>query len=416
MPYEKKSEDGKICVYKTGADKPLKCYDGEQADEQADALLMALHLNVEAAEQKALLGLDMDDAVKAGRRNAAADEQRLAQINRLIVQIQQLLKALGTPEEMGESKALNLWEMESAIEREVRKVTGRHGGVREVFPGYVIIAIGTNTDPVYHEYTSQERTLWRSGYTVNDDETVTLDERESWVQVRREYVPVPQPETKAIKTIEGDHFTYDDTFIAVGDPLKAIGDGRVGGYMVRFSAKSADGVVRLVNQPDSPFGTDLVKEWFSERTYLGPRDGDGVECLFHHGFPVGKGLETLADHTFQPVTTKRDEVGVWASTVLNQADEYERMVYEMIGNGKCAWSVGAAGHRVRKAADGELISYPPAESSITHRPMAGLGVTQVLPIKSFLGIEQEPANDDYAALAARFETLLERITRLEGTL
>lgn len=415
MPYEKKSEDGKVCVYKSGAEEPLKCYSGDKADEQADALLVALRLNVEAAEQKALLELDAEDALKAGRRNAAADAQRLAQINRLIVQIQQLLKALGAPEEMGESKALNLWEMESAIEREVRKVTGRHGGVREVFPGYVII--GISTDPFHDIYYDQERTLWRSGYTVNDDETVTLDDRERWVQVRREYVPVPQPEAKGIKTIEGDHFTYDDTFIALGDQLKAMGEGRVGGYLARFSAKGDDGVVRLIGHTDSLFGTDLVGEWFSPRSYLGPRDGDGAECLFHHGFPLGKGMEGLADHTFQPITTKRDEIGVWATTMLDQADDYERTVYSMVGNGKCGWSIGAAGHRVRKAADGELISYPVAEGSITHRPMAGPQVTQVLPLKSFLGIQEPaPTETDYAALAARFETLLERITRLEGTL
>lgn len=163
----------------------------------------------------------------------------------------------------------------------------------------------------------------------------------------------------------------DDTLIYFGGPVKALGKGRVGGYLVTFSKE--DGTEK-----------DLAGEYFTAKTYLGPADGNGAEALFDHGFPVpaesfhkeGKTLTkaekeylaALSELTFAPLKTKRDLVGIWAETVLNLADDYEKRVYSLAKSGKLGWSSGTAGHRVKRTRDGEILSWPILEGSLTPCP------------------------------------------------
>jgi HK97 family phage major capsid protein len=144
-----------------------------------------------------------------------------------------------------------------------------------------------------------------------------------------------------------------ETLVAFGNPVKALGEGKVGGYLVRFSTEA---------------DTDLTGEWFTAKTYFGARDGDGADTLFHHGMPVKSGLEGLADRLLKPLKTRKDEVGVWAETVLDMADEYERTIYQLVEAGKLGWSSGAPGHMVRKLETGEITRWPIAEGSLTPTP------------------------------------------------
>lgn len=170
--------------------------------------------------------------------------------------------------------------------------------------------------------------------------------------------------------------TDEDILIYLGDTVKVLDDkGRVGGYLVRFS----DGKKK-----------DLMGEWFTSKTYLGPKDGDGAEALFEHGFPVMpkdtkglnadilKTLEKYADRTFQPLKTKRDAIGIFAETVLDIEDDYEKFILSRVKAGKIGWSSGAAGHRVVKNADGEITRWPIAEGSLTPRPAEPLNKAMTL--------------------------------------
>jgi hypothetical protein len=147
----------------------------------------------------------------------------------------------------------------------------------------------------------------------------------------------------------------NDTVIYFGGEIKALDDnGKVGGQLVRFSTNK---------------DRDLTNEYFTAKTYLGKDDGDGVDVLFHHGIPVKKGLEGFAEHIFSnPVKTSRSDVGVWAETVLDLADEYEQKVFELVKAGKLGWSSGSTSRVVRKSADGEITRWPIIEASLTHSP------------------------------------------------
>jgi len=185
--------------------------------------------------------------------------------------------------------------------------------------------------------------------------------------------------------------TMSDSLIYFGGAIKALDDnGKVGGYLVRFT--SAD-------------RRDLTGEYFTAKTYLGAHDGDGVDAVFHHGqsIPIkakvtaktAQEIQALTDHVFAPVKTKRDAVGIWAETVLDMADEYEKAVFGMVKNNKLGWSSGAVGHLVRKTDDGEIKRWPIGEASLTPTPAEPLN--RALTVKSLEGVKYAELGEEVEA-------------------
>lgn len=170
-----------------------------------------------------------------------------------------------------------------------------------------------------------------------------------------------------------------DELVIFGGEVKALDDsGKVGGYLVRFTDSAQK---------------DLVGDYFTSETYFGARQGDGCDTLFHHGIPVAKGLEKLADHVFSPLKTTKDEVGIFAETVLNQSDKYEAKVLELVKAGKIGWSSGSSSHLVKREKDGQIKRWIISEGSLTHTPCDPLN--RAVPIKSladlsFDGLDATP--------------------------
>lgn len=177
----------------------------------------------------------------------------------------------------------------------------------------------------------------------------------------------------------------ESIYFFFGSQLKALDDqGKVGGYAVRHS----DGKTR-----------DLSGEWFADDTYLGPQNGDGADVLFHHGLPIPikarlsktdeDFLHGLSERIFSsPVKTKRDAIGLWAETVLNMADEYEKRVFELAKEGKLGWSTGTAGHMAKKTNDGKITRWPIIEISLTPTPCEPLN--RAIPVKSLESVKLNP--------------------------
>lgn len=195
--------------------------------------------------------------------------------------------------------------------------------------------------------------------------------------------------------------------IYFGDALKAMDDnGKVGGYLVRFTDASKK---------------DLSGEYFDAKSYLGAHDGDGVDTIFHHGQPLSinaklspkaaQEIEGFRDHTFAPVKTKRDAVGIFAETVLSMADEYEKAVFGLVKAGKLGWSSGAVGHLVKKADDGRIIRWPIGEASITPTPCEKLNRAYSIKSLDSLKFVSVIENDEPEA-----ETIPEKPTGLAAKL
>ncbi len=195
-----------------------------------------------------------------------------------------------------------------------------------------------------------------------------------------------------------------DSLAYFGDAVKALDDsGKVGGYLIRFTDAAAK---------------DLSGEYFTSETYLGAKEGDGADVVFHHGQPlpfksgvpasVVAELNALQDHMFNPVKTKRDAIGIWAETVLDLRDEYEAAVYGMVKTGKLGWSSGAVGHLVKKAEDGHITRWPIGEASLTPQPCEPCN--RVVPVKSLDSVPSK-ALDEPATEARALDTLAAKLTQ-----
>src|SRR5690606_15841132 len=110
-----------------------------------------------------------------------------------------------------------------------------------------------------------------------------------------------------------------DSLLCFGGQLKALGNGRVGGYLVRFGS-AAD--------------TDLEGEFFTKDTDIGIDDWSAARTvvLYNHGLdPV------LQRRRIGAGTLKQDEVGVWVEAQLALRDEYEKAIYHLAEQGKLGW-------------------------------------------------------------------------------
>lgn len=189
-----------------------------------------------------------------------------------------------------------------------------------------------------------------------------------------------------------------DELIYFGSAVKALGDGRVGGYLVEFTDYEA--------QKGTP--PDLVKEFFTKSTDYDVEDGDKKTVYFDHGQdPV------LKRRKLSKAELKTDDVGVWAETILDTRDKYLGKIYELAEQGKLGWSSGSAPHLVEKAkkSDGfvEITAWPIAEASLTHRPCNPF--SQAIPMKAFVEELAESKGEKPAAKSVDGESLFTQSLR-----
>lgn len=135
-----------------------------------------------------------------------------------------------------------------------------------------------------------------------------------------------------------------------GDEVKALGDGKVGGYLVRFST------------PDEP---DLTGDYFTKDTHFGNITSTNI--LYHHGQD-----QSLKARSLGQGTLRTDNVGVWVEAQLKLADDYEKAIYDMVKAGKLRWSSGTASHLVERQPLGKAMwikSWPLGlDASLTPTP------------------------------------------------
>lgn len=136
----------------------------------------------------------------------------------------------------------------------------------------------------------------------------------------------------------------DDELIAFGGELKALGDGKVGGYLVRFTTK------------DDP---DLSGDFFTKDTDFGPAS-ESI-AWFHHRQPAklenGKIMPALKKRMANNVSLKKDDFGVWAESVLDLRDEYEKFIYGQVVAGKMGYSSGTSPHTVDREIIGKGVAW-----------------------------------------------------------
>jgi hypothetical protein len=155
----------------------------------------------------------------------------------------------------------------------------------------------------------------------------------------------------------------DDSLTYYGGEVKALGDGKIGGYLVLFTP---------ANSPD------LQGDHFTKGTDFFIDNGDQRPILYRHGMhPVIKARK------LGKATLAVDDVGVFIEGELEVRDKYEKAIYQLAEKGKLGWSSGSMGHLVTRKPTGksfEVLSWPIGEASLTPNPVEGR--TSAMPLKS----------------------------------
>jgi phage head maturation protease len=144
----------------------------------------------------------------------------------------------------------------------------------------------------------------------------------------------------------------DSPIFHFGDAVKALGDGRVGGYVVRFG---------------SPAEADCEDEFFTPETDYGLDLATKSRVVYHHGLTRALKAKKLG----YVELALRDE-GIWGEGPLDVADRQIKAVYADVEAGKLGWSSGSTERLVeRKAVKGkqQILTWPLAEVSLTPRPV-----------------------------------------------
>lgn len=153
-----------------------------------------------------------------------------------------------------------------------------------------------------------------------------------------------------------------DTLAFYGGAVKALGGGKVGGYLVLFSG------------PSDP---DLQGDYFTKETDFLIDSGESRPILYRHGVhPVIKSKK------LGKATIKIDDVGVFVEGELELRDKYIRAIYALAEKGQLGWSSGSMTHLVSRDAHGksfEIKSWPIGEASLTPMPVEGR--TAAFPLK-----------------------------------
>lgn len=171
----------------------------------------------------------------------------------------------------------------------------------------------------------------------------------------------------------------------IGAPVKALGAGKVGGYLVRFTDAS---------QPD------LDGDYFDAATDFGELMSSPV--YYQHGLdPVMK------TRKLGRAALTRDGFGIWAEAQLELRDEYEKFIYGMAEAGKMAWSSGTAGHLIEReqvAGARHIKSWPLGlDASLTPTPSEPRN--QAVPLKSLAGKSIADLAQAITAQAAQTEAI-----------
>lgn len=199
--------------------------------------------------------------------------------------------------------------------------------------------------------------FWKADYTLADGE-VTLADRANWVEVESQWV--------AVKT--GFGTKNDEMLVSFGQTIKALGNGKIGGYLVHFT------------DADHP---DLTGDFFTKDTEFDIEPGEKTSIYYNHGMDAKLKTRKLGNGKMSI-----DDTGVWIEAQLQLRDEYEQAIYQMVESGKMGWSSGTLSHLVEAEPVGksQWIKHWPLgkDASITPTPAAGAELTKVLPLKSWI--------------------------------
>lgn len=161
----------------------------------------------------------------------------------------------------------------------------------------------------------------------------------------------------------------EETLVTYGGELKALENGKIGGYLVRFST---------ADDPDA----SAERDYFDAQTDFGFKRGEvkTTPVWFNHRLPIKTrdGREIVIKDQIGDGEMTIDDDGVFIEAVLYNRKRYEKVLSAM------GWSSGTAAHLVERTpikSANHVDSWPLGlDASITPTPAEPR--TQVIPLKS----------------------------------
>lgn len=218
-------------------------------------------------------------------------------------------------------------------------------------------------------------------------------QEEAQAQMRALYANVPD----AKSLFDGD------VVVAFGGAIKAMGGGKLGGYLVRFTTDA---------EPD------LEGEYFDKATDFGPHTT--TQVLYQHGMDTRLKRRVLQENA----EIGTDDIGVWIRAQLSLRDKYEKYIYAEVDKGRMGWSSGTAPHLVEYQGTGKarrIVAWPLGlDASITPTPAEPRNA--VVPLKSLsvadldMGAEEQPETGEKPVAVKALEPVTPHDTERKTTM
>ena len=178
----------------------------------------------------------------------------------------------------------------------------------------------------------------------------------------------------------------EETLVTFGGEIKALGDNKFGGYLVRFSDET------------SP---DLTNDFFTKATDYDMDFPGSATVYFNHGMD-----STLKYKKLGKAQLSVDDAGVWAEMILQERDEYEKKLVALAKAGKLGWSSGTAAHLVERTPVGKAYRIDRwalgLDASLTHTPAEPRN--GVMALKSLFPQEINMEKDELVTILGDFKT------------
>jgi HK97 family phage major capsid protein len=335
MPYEKKKENDKFCVYKEGESKAMICYSSES---KADDYIAALY----AAENKSVKELSLREMAR---------------------KIEGMIYDAVIPKNMSNAPS-NIW-------------------IEEMFDDYVVIndngkyfkmdyKLTDNGIELGEKVEAKKEVEWEPVKSVKIGASISKDNKGKLSKIR-EYQAEIAKIIDELDPMEDETKSIPDTMITYGQAVKATqlenGDVKLGGYLVTFADAN---------------DTDLEGDFFTKNTDFGLADKSSG--WFHHCMPLAYNGKSLKYTSPLPdVKLTKDDLGVFAEIVIGSRNKYEKLIADLGMAGKLAWSSGTAPNLVttksHKNGANEITRWPLGlDASLTPTPAEPKN--GVIPLKS----------------------------------
>lgn len=162
--------------------------------------------------------------------------------------------------------------------------------------------------------------------------------------------------------------TYDNTPVFLGGELKALGDGKVGGWAIIFS------------DDKSP---DLTNDFFDNETdYFFEGEQKAIRpVMYDHGLDP-----TIKSRKLARGTVEIKDAGLWFESQMDLSNAYDAYIYKMAEQKALGVSTGSAPHLIQREPVGKAMhikSWPVVEISLTPMPIEKATKGKVLPLKSY---------------------------------